>query len=261
MKRDTTGLVIRISPEVTLFLRHALPNGVTILALCFGLTALVYANADNITGAIACILIAAILDACDGRVARATGCASKFGAELDSLSDVVCFGAAPAFILHQWGLAAYGNLGWLACLSLAAAAALRLARFNVMVEAPGRPSWAGNYFTGVPAPAGAFLSFLPVYAANAGVLAPSEAATLALFAVPVVAGLMVSTWPSFSAKAISRKALRLLFLPTLALMAAVVFGLFFAPWLTLTLSAVAYLWTLPLSKWRHALHRRRSAVP
>ena len=194
MKRGLSSPIIWLSPDLGLFLKHALPNGVTILALCFGLTALLFANDLDITGAIACVLIAAILDACDGRVARATGCASKFGAELDSLSDVVCFGAAPAFILYQWGLSAYGNLGWMACLSLAAAAALRLARFNVMVENPGRPSWASNYFTGVPAPAGAFLSLLPVYAANAGVLSGGEAAALALFAVPVVAGLMVSTW-------------------------------------------------------------------
>ena len=83
-----------LTPETALFLRHALPNGVTILALCFGLTALVFANDLNITAAIACVLIAAILDACDGRVARATGCASKFGAELDSLADFLNFGVA-----------------------------------------------------------------------------------------------------------------------------------------------------------------------
>lgn len=258
MKRVTTDSTFRLSPETTLFLKHALPNGVTILALCFGLTALIFANEMNITGAIACVLIAAILDACDGRVARATGCASKFGAELDSLSDVICFGAVPAFILYQWGLSTYGSLGWIACLSLAAASALRLARFNVMADAPGKPSWAGHFFTGVPAPAGAFLALLPVYAANASGLETTEGATLALFTVPVVAGLMVSTWPTFSAKAISRKALRLLFLPSLALMVAIAFGLIYAPWVTLTASAVIYLWSLPLSQWRHEAHRRRS---
>ena len=260
MKR-AHALTVRLSPETALFLKHALPNSVTILALCFGLTGLIFANEMNITGAIACVLIAAILDACDGRVARATGCASKFGAELDSLSDVVCFGAVPAFILYQWGLSAYGSLGWIACLSLAAGSALRLARFNVMVSEPGRSSWASHYFTGVPAPAGAFLALLPIYASNAGGLSVSNGATLGLFVVPVVAGLMVSTWPSFSAKAISRKALRLLFLPSLALMLLAVFGLIYDPWVTLTMAAVLYLWTLPLSKWRHDMHRRRSANP
>lgn len=256
MKRSTTGPWL--SPDMSLLVRHALPNGVTIIAMCFGLTGLVLANAANITGAIACVLIAAVLDACDGRVARATGTASKFGAELDSLSDVVCFGAVPAFILHQWGLSAYGAIGWLACLSVAAACALRLARFNVMIDRPDKPSWANHFFTGVPAPAGAFLSLLPVYAANGGVLTQDQAALFGLFSVPVMAGLMVSTWPSFSAKAISRKALRLLFVPSLAVAAAAAFGLLLSPWITLALSAVAYLWTLPLSKWRYDQHVRRS---
>lgn len=258
MKRVTIDAAFRLSPKATLFLKHALPNSVTILALCFGLTALIFANETNITGAIACVLIAAILDACDGRVARATGSVSKFGAELDSLADVICFGAVPAFILYQWGLSTYGSLGWIACLSLAAASALRLARFNVMADTPGKPSWAGHFFTGVPAPAGAFLALLPVYATNASGLETTEGATLALFTVPVVAGLMVSTWPTFSAKAISRKALRLLFLPSLALMVTIAFGLIYAPWMTLTASAAIYLWTLPLSQWRYEAHRRRS---
>ncbi|MCB1377838.1 MAG: phosphatidylcholine/phosphatidylserine synthase [Alphaproteobacteria bacterium] len=249
-----------LTPETALFLRHALPNGVTILALCFGLTALVFANDLNITAAIACVLIAAILDACDGRVARATGCASKFGAELDSLSDVVCFGAVPAFILYQWGLSAYGAIGWIVCLSVAAACALRLARFNVATDAPGRPSWANHFFTGVPAPAGAFLALLPIYAANSETVAIETASFMALFAVPITAGLMVSSWPTFSAKAISRKALRLLFVPSLAATVALAFGLMLVPWLTLTLAAVVYLWTLPISKWRHERHRRRSAT-
>ncbi len=261
MKVRDQLLQYRLSPATMIFLRHALPNGVTILALFFGLTGLVYAANDQIVAAIACVLVAALLDACDGRVARATGSASKFGAELDSLSDVVCFGAVPAFILYSWGLSAYGGLGWLACLSLAGASALRLARFNVMADDPARPSWAGHFFTGVPAPGGAFLAMLPIYAANTGAIGQAEAAALALFAVPVVAGLMVSTWPTFSAKAISRKALRLLFIPTLLGLVAVAFGLIFDPWLTLTICAAGYLWTLPFSKWRHDLHLRRAAQP
>jgi len=248
----------RLSPETAMFLRQALPNGVTILALCFGLTALVFATEMNMTAAIACVLISAILDACDGRVARATGSASKFGAELDSLSDVICFGAVPAFILYQWGLSDYGAAGWVVCLTVAAACALRLARFNVMVDAPGKPSWASHFFTGIPAPAGAFLAMLPIYAANSGAVDHVSAVNLAVFTVPVVAGLMVSTWPTFSAKAISRKALRLLFVPSLMAMIALAFGPMFAPWLTLTLAAAAYLWTLPLSKWRFGRHLRRS---
>ena len=261
MKSLVDSARLHLSPETARFLRHALPNSVTILALFFGLTGLVYAAKQDIVGAIACVLAAAILDACDGRVARATGCASRFGAELDSLSDVVCFGAVPAFILYNWGLSAFGGLGWLACLCLAGASALRLARFNVMADDPAKPSWANHFFTGIPAPGGAFLAMLPIYAANSGALTREEASYMALAAVPVMAGLMVSTWPTFSAKAISRKALRVLFVPTIVALVMAAFGLVFSPWLTLTLCAIGYLWTLPLSKWRFELHQRRNLRP
>ena len=105
----------RFSPVSTLWMRHALPNAVTILAMFFGLTGLLYASQHQIVSAVACVLISAVLDACDGRVARATGNASKFGAELDSLSDVVCFGAVPAFLIYNWGLESYHGFGWLVC--------------------------------------------------------------------------------------------------------------------------------------------------
>ncbi|MBM3519425.1 MAG: hypothetical protein FJX63_01415 [Alphaproteobacteria bacterium] len=152
------------------WLRHALPNAVTVLALFVGLTGLTFAAADNIAAAIFCTVFAAILDACDGRVARAAGTSSKFGAELDSLSDVVCFGAVPAFTLYRWGLWEYGGIGWLACLLLAGACALRLARFNVASLDPARPLWMGQFFVGVPAPAGAFLAHVPIFAAYGGLL-------------------------------------------------------------------------------------------
>jgi len=259
MKYRTAIFLGRLSPENTVRLLFALPNSVTILALFVGLTGLIYAANQEIVAAIACVLVAALLDACDGRVARATGCVSKFGTELDSLSDVVCFGAVPAFILYSWGLSAYGSLGWLACLSFAGASALRLARFNVTADDAARPSWASHYFTGIPAPGGAFLAMMPIYAANSGVISQARAATLALALVPVVAGLMISTWPSFSAKAISRKALRLLFVPTLLVMTAIAAGLIIDPWTTLTACAVGYIWTLPASKWRFNLHERRNS--
>lgn len=240
--------------------RHALPNGVTVIALCFGLTALVFAVDRNFPAAIGCVLVAALLDACDGRVARATGTASRFGAELDSLSDVICFGAVPAFMLYVWGLNAYGAAGWIASLTVAAACALRLARFNVTAEHPGRPSWMGHFFTGVPAPAGAFLALLPIYVESGGALSLPEASFLALFAAPITAGLMISTWPTFSAKTLSRKALRLLFLPTLAGLLVGALGLLVEPWLTLSLAAGLYLLMLPLSKWRYAVHDRRNGL-
>ena len=233
---------------------QALPNSFTILALCFGMTAIAYADQNNIVAAIASVLVAAVLDACDGRVARATGSASKFGAELDSLSDVLCFGAAPAFILYKWGLAAHGQLGWIACLSLASACALRLARFNVTSADPTRPAWMNSYFQGVPAPAGAFLALLPVYAANADLVSVERAAAAAVAFVPMIALLMVSTLPTFAGKATSRKALRLRYLQTLIVMTAVTAGLYLAPWPTLCLAAVLYVASIPLAR---AQYRRK----
>jgi len=242
------------------WLRHGLPNAVTVLALFVGLTGLTFAAGDNIEAAIFCTLLAALLDACDGRVARAAGTASRFGAELDSLSDVICFGAVPAFTLYRWGLWEYGGVGWLACLLLAGACALRLARFNVASLDPERPSWTGQFFVGVPAPAGAFLAHAPIFAANAGLFEPAVAILLALGFLPLVAGLMVSTWPTFSGKAMGRQALRHRFPASTAALAVLGLGLVMAPWATALVGAVAYVWTFPLSKWRHDILWRRNRV-
>ncbi len=238
--------------------RAALPNGITILALCFGLTGLTYANGGEIAAAIACVLIAALLDGCDGRVARATNSESRFGAELDSLADVICFGAVPAIVVFNWGLATFGSAGWAACLLFAAGSAIRLARFNVAVASPGKPSWQANYFTGVPTPGGAFLALVPIYLDYAGLLATEAAVAFAFVLLPVVAALMVSNWPTFSAKSVSRKALRLMFLPSLGLAVLVVIALLTMPWIALTACAAAYLATLPFSK--AGYNRRRSAL-
>lgn len=226
---------------------HMLPNGITVLALAFGMTAFTYAASGLIASAIACVLVAALLDACDGRVARRTNTASKFGAELDSLADVVCFGAAPAFIAYQWGLNGHGMAGWLVCLMPAIAAALRLARFNVMAADANRPSWSGLYFTGVPAPAGAYLTLMPVFAAEAEWISTDSAAKLGLISLPVVALLMISTLPTFSGKQTQRKALRVLFLPTLAVGIAAAAGLFWMPWATLLAAGLAYVASFPFS--------------
>lgn len=241
-------LLARLPEPAAHALRMALPNSFTILALCFGMTALLYADHGNIVAAIASVLVAAVLDACDGRVARATGSASQFGAELDSLSDVLCFGAAPAFIMYKWGLGSTGSMGWIACLSFASACALRLARFNVTAADPSRPAWMKGYFQGIPAPGGAFLVFLPVYANNAGLLGETASIHFALWLTPAVAALMVSTLPTFAAKALSRKALRIRFLPTFVFMAAAAAGLLVAPWPVLTLAGLAYLASVPVSR-------------
>ncbi len=226
---------------------HILPNGITVLALAFGMTAFTYAAAGLIAPAIACVLIAAVLDACDGRVARRMNTASKFGAELDSLADVICFGAAPAFIVYLWGLNVFGVAGWLACLLPTIAAALRLARFNVMAADANKPSWSGLYFTGVPAPAGAFLALVPVYLEGAGWLDLHAASLAGLVSLPLVAVLMVSTFPTFSGKQTQRKAMRVLFLPTLFVGTAAAAGLTWYPWQTLVIVGLAYVLSFPFS--------------
>ena len=113
--------------------------------------------------ALAAIVFAALLDGIDGRVARMLKGTSRFGAELDSLADFVNFGVAPALILYFWGLHELKSAGWIAALVFAICAALRLARFNVMIDDPDKPAWAGNFFTGIPAPAGAITVLLPIY--------------------------------------------------------------------------------------------------
>src|ERR1700753_3027091 len=148
--------------------RTLAPNVVTLLALCAGLTAIRMAFEDRYVLAVAAIVFAAILDGIDGRLARLLKGTSRFGAELDSLSDFVNFGVAPALILYFWGLHELKSAGWIAALVFAICAGLRLARFNVMIDDPNQPSWAANFFVGVPAPAGAITVLLPIYVALLG---------------------------------------------------------------------------------------------
>src|ERR1700736_2893480 len=143
--------------------RTLVPNVITLLALCAGLTAIRLAVESRLEWALAAIVFAALLDGVDGRVARMLKGTSRFGAELDSLADFVNFGVAPALILYFWGLHELKSAGWIAALVFAICAALRLARFNVMIEDPDRPAWAANYFVGMPAPAGAITVLLPIY--------------------------------------------------------------------------------------------------
>jgi CDP-diacylglycerol--serine O-phosphatidyltransferase len=235
----------------------AAPNIITLLALCAGLTGLVLAADGRIADAVACILIAALLDGCDGRVARLTGGASRFGAELDSLADVVSFGAVPAFILYQWGLSGFGFAGWVPCLALASCSALRLARFNVAASDPARSSWMAAYFTGIPAPGGAFLAMAPIYADLAGILDTAQAAGIAMASTMLVAALMVSRWPTFSGKSLGRKLPRLMLLPPILAAILILVSLALWRWPTLLAISLVYIASLPMSYWRYNRHRRR----
>ncbi len=149
--------------------RTIIPNSLTVLALCAGLTAIRFAIEARYEAAVAAIIIASIFDALDGRIARMLQGSTKFGAELDSLTDFVNFGIAPVVILYLWSLGEIGGIGWIAVLGFAVCCALRLARFKVALEDPDKPVWAGNYFVGVPAPAAAGLVMLPLYLSFVGV--------------------------------------------------------------------------------------------
>ncbi|MGI8570626.1 MAG: CDP-diacylglycerol--serine O-phosphatidyltransferase [Methylocella sp.] len=187
-------------------LRVILPNLVTLLALCMGLTAIRFAIEGQFETAVVAVIAAAILDGLDGRIARALRGTSRFGAELDSLADFVAFGVAPALILYFWGLHEIKSFGWFAALVFAIAAALRLARFNVMIDDPDRPPWQAHFFTGMPAPAGAIVGLLPLYL-NLSILAVPNVRALVPFEIAyvlTVAFLMASRIPHFSGKRIGR---------------------------------------------------------
>src|SRR5919202_5232741 len=167
------------------------PNLITLVALCLGLTAIRLAYEGRLEPAVYAIIVAALLDGVDGRVARLLKGTSRFGAELDSLADFVNFGVAPALILYSFALFHLKAVGWIAALVFAIAAGLRLARFNVMLEDPNRPEWKKNFFVGMPAPAGAITALLPIYLHFLGVPVGPAAAPLALVYVLLIAFLMV----------------------------------------------------------------------
>jgi CDP-diacylglycerol--serine O-phosphatidyltransferase len=226
--------------------RVLVPNVITLLALCAGLTAIRFAVEERLEWALAAIVFAAALDGIDGRVARMLKGTSRFGAELDSLADFVNFGVAPALILYFWGLHELKSAGWIAALAFAICAALRLARFNVMLEDPNRPAWAGNYFVGVPAPAGAITVLLPIYLQFLGVPHFEIMAPLAFLHTLAIAVLMVSRLPVLSGKRVGKRVSPELV--PLVFVAIVLFILLLIsyPWEVLSTGTVIYLATLPL---------------
>ncbi|MAA98311.1 MAG: CDP-diacylglycerol--serine O-phosphatidyltransferase [Stappia sp.] len=234
-------------------LRMVLPNLVTLLALCSGLTAIRMAIETRWDYAIGAIVIAAVLDALDGRVARLLKGTSRFGAELDSLADFVNFGVAPALILYSWLLQEVRSIGWIAALVFAISAALRLARFNVSIDDPNKPAWAVHFFTGVPAPAGALAVLLPVYLEFVGLLPHwTELAPIVAIYVVVIALLMVSRLPTFSGKKFGARIRRDLVLPLFVAAVLVVALLVSYPFEMLALGATAYLVSIPVAYRWHA---------
>ncbi|MGL4290652.1 MAG: CDP-diacylglycerol--serine O-phosphatidyltransferase [Phreatobacter sp.] len=226
-------------------LRLLIPNLITLLALCAGLSAIRMALEGKIELGVYLILGAAVLDSVDGRIARLLKGTSKFGAELDSLADFVSFGAVPALVLYLWGMNEAGPIGWIAVLVFAICGALRLARFNVQIEDPNQPAWMANFFTGVPIPAGAVLVMLPIYLENVGVPKGLIHPWLVTAFTMAIALLMVSRVPVFSGKKLGAKVPRESVLPLFVAAIAFVALLMSYPWLVLTVGTVAYLASLP----------------
>jgi CDP-diacylglycerol--serine O-phosphatidyltransferase len=237
--------------------RAMVPNAVTLLALCFGLTGVSFAVGGEWEKALGSIVFAGVLDGMDGRIARLLRAQSKFGAELDSLCDNIAFGTAPALVLFLWSLKEAPSGGWIAALALAVCCALRLARFNARMEAAEQPHKEAGFNTGVPAPAGAGLAFVPIFlwlvTGNDAFRAWPVVMAWTLF----IAALMISAIPTFSWTSIRiRRGWRLFVLAGIALLGA---ALITVPWHTLLLISARYLAVIPFSLASYARVKRRRA--
>ena len=224
--------------------RMLVPNVITLLAICAGLTAIRLSIEGRMTLAVYAIVFAAALDGIDGRVARLIKGQSKFGAELDSLADFVNFGVAPGLMLYFWQLHELGNAGWIAAMVFAISMCLRLARFNATLDDPNKPAFAANFFTGMPAPAGAITVMLPIYAAFLD-LGRWPAALTAGYTL-LIAFLMVSRLPVFSGKSMRMRVPPELVLPAFVAVIFFIALLISYPWYVLSIGTVLYLLCLPL---------------
>jgi len=239
-------------------LRAVAPNAVTALALCSGLTGVRFAIAGAWDSAVTMVIVAGVLDGIDGRIARLLHGESRFGAELDSLSDAISFGVAPALIMYLWSLQQVPRVGWICSLLLAVFCALRLARFNAGIDAQDQPHKSAGFLTGVPAPVAAGLALLPIFIwlwtgqdwlRSPWLVAPWVAS---------VAFLMVSSIATFSWRTLRlRRHVRFEALATIVLLVA---ALVSAPWPTLTIISIVYLATLPLSVASYSRVRRLRAT-
>ncbi len=221
------------------------PNVITLLAICAGLTAIRLSIEGKMELALAAIVFAALLDGIDGRIARAIKGQSKFGAELDSLADFVNFGVVPGILLYFWQLKDLGNFGWICAIFYAICGGLRLARFNASIDDPNRPAFAAGYFTGVPAPAGAIVVLMPVYLSFINM--PQFPALLTALYTLGIGILMVSRLPVYSGKTIGSRVEPDKVLPLVLVVVGLIALLIAYPWHVLAVCTVIYLFALPLS--------------
>jgi CDP-diacylglycerol--serine O-phosphatidyltransferase len=238
--------------------RMLVPNFITLLAICAGLTAIRLSTEGRMELAVAAIVFAAVLDGLDGRVARMIKGQSKFGAELDSLADFVNFGVAPGLILYFWQLHELNNGGWIAAMVFAISGGLRLARFNATMDDPNKPPYAANYFTGVPAPAGAIAVLLPIYLAFLG-LPQLPAAVTAIYTF-LIGFLMVSRLPVFSGKTVRMRVPPEMVLPVFVSVIFFIALLIGYPWYILSAGTILYLLSLPVGWKSYRDHQRKAAA-
>ena len=243
-------------------LRAVIPNAVTALALCSGLTAIRFGMSAEWDKAVMFVGLSAVLDGMDGRIARALKGQSRFGAELDSLSDLVAFGVAPALIVYLWVLREWNPYGWIFGLAYAVCMALRLARFNARIDVEDQPHKLAGFLTGVPAPAGAAVMLLPMmiwlasnqhwtWLKDVRVVAPWAAFS----AFMIISS--IATWSLSSLKL--RRNVRFEALVLIVLLGG---ALFAAPWETLSLVVIVYLAMIPFSVARYArVKRQRASAP
>lgn len=238
-----------------LTLRAMLPNAVTAAALCSGLTGIRFAIDAQWAFAIGLVVLAGVLDGIDGRIARLLNAQSRFGAELDSLADSLSFGVAPALILFLWSLHEWERFGWFAALAFAICCALRLARFNARIDEDDQPHKSAGFLTGVPAPVGAGLAFVPFYLWNeTGYEFFRQPVLMALW-LTLIAVLMISNLPTLSWGSLRpRKSIRL---PLIAFTGIAFAALLLEPWWTLAAICIAYLALMPYGFVKYAGIKRR----
>jgi CDP-diacylglycerol---serine O-phosphatidyltransferase len=232
-------------------LRLLIPNLITLLALCLGLSAIRLAIEGRIEASVFAILFAALLDGIDGNLARYLKGTSRFGAELDSLADFVNFGCVPALVLYFWILKDLKSLGWIVCLIFAIAMVLRLARFNVMLDDPTRPEWKKGFFVGMPAPMGAACVLLPLYASLAGLPVVTGLPVFVLVYTLLIAFFTISTIPTISSKKIGQNINRSYVIPLFVVTVLFVGLLISHTFETLTVLILLYLVSLPIGVMRY----------
>jgi len=245
-------------PERGISLRQFAPNAVTALALCVGLSGVRFAFLENWVLAVAAVVLAGILDILDGRIARLLDAESRFGAELDSLSDVIAFGVTPALIMFFWSLQYMPQFGWVLSLTLAVGCALRLARFNAHIDDEDQPHKSAGFLTGIPAPVGAGLVMFPLYLWMITDLDIFRHYTIVGPWIVVIAFLLISNTATYSWSSLRlRKNIRL---EAIALFALLGVALITNPWITLCGISIGYIVLIPFSIRSYAKVKRQRVL-